>query len=277
MLSSHSIIRDQASKTFEVYLQRVRQYSATLPETALPAQGLNSASNGPRVAAQSDSWTGWAISSFTNKISTVKGDMQAASNGQSSLHLEVRSSSVPRSSSSTRTPSPSLASASQGRKQPLPTPLKPSLSSYEVSKTSSLIDRLDDKDADISGDIAKEFDPFAEPVPASTTDSNASLLDQDEPDFASWLAAQADSKQKAKKPLPKGLGRVTSTGRQQPTSQMTPLVPTKAPTNPQNPARLMGNSRNESKTQKAAEPSKLASSSSKSKITNKDDSWDESW
>ena len=95
-------VRDQANKCLDLYLARVRKYSQTLPETMLPppnATGADgkAAPNISRVLSpqQFDTagWTGWAISSFANKLASASGEMSsAATNG---LGNEQRSQSVP--------------------------------------------------------------------------------------------------------------------------------------------------------------------------------------
>ncbi len=86
----YRLVRDQASKTFDIFAQRVRKHAATLPETALRPSAApdESASTGRPLAGSAQngsssksSWgAGWVISSFTNKISAARGEMQAGVN-----------------------------------------------------------------------------------------------------------------------------------------------------------------------------------------------------
>jgi SCY1-like protein 1 len=86
----YRLVRDQASKTFDIFAQRVRKHAATLPETALrPSAAQDESASAGRPLAGSaqngssskSSWgAGWVISSFTNKISAARGEMQAGVN-----------------------------------------------------------------------------------------------------------------------------------------------------------------------------------------------------
>ena len=83
----YRIVREQANKALDQYLQKIRKYAQNMPDTALPP---STASNGapstttPRMgtpANEPSSWTGWAISSFTNKTSNAQGQIEAKPNG----------------------------------------------------------------------------------------------------------------------------------------------------------------------------------------------------
>jgi len=53
-------------------------------------------------------------------------------------------------------------------------------------------------------------DPFSSPASTTTKPTAATTFDdKGEPDFAGWLSAQAQAKQKGKTPLPKGLTKAT--------------------------------------------------------------------
>src|SRR5271155_3966160 len=76
LVDKEKIVRDQATRTVDNYLARVRKYASTLAETALPPQQATNGTNtmAARIGNQSDtSWAGWAISSFTNKMATARG------------------------------------------------------------------------------------------------------------------------------------------------------------------------------------------------------------
>ncbi|RFU25317.1 hypothetical protein B7463_g11010, partial [Scytalidium lignicola] len=99
LIDKEKLIRDQANKTIDIYLQRVRKFGSTMPDTALPppsATDPTTSSTTKMSSAQpSDvaSWTGWAISSFTNKVSAAVGEIQPNSNGTATP--ETTSSSAP--------------------------------------------------------------------------------------------------------------------------------------------------------------------------------------
>ncbi|CAI4215388.1 unnamed protein product [Parascedosporium putredinis] len=75
-------VRDQANKTIEVYLQKIRKAAEAMADSALPPVQAADGS-APRMGTPQPSesaaagWAGWAISSFTNKLSTAAGEIQA--------------------------------------------------------------------------------------------------------------------------------------------------------------------------------------------------------
>jgi SCY1-like protein 1 len=158
------------------------------------------------------SWAGWAISSFTNKLTTASGQMQAASNGDSkSTSPEPRPNSVPPSKEITR----SVPTATT------PSGLNPQVSSLKPSSVnpfaSSNASQADEDDLDTGwgdnigwGEEEKHTDPFASDPPQTIAGSTAPFEDKGEPDFAGWLNAQAQAKQKVKNALPKGLSKTSA-------------------------------------------------------------------
>ncbi|TKA65589.1 hypothetical protein B0A49_04870, partial [Cryomyces minteri] len=230
LVDKEKIVRDQANKTLDIYLQRIRKYGQTLPDSVLPpptaSEGINVAV--PRMGTpQNDtSWAGWAISSFTNKIASAKGDMQASTNDKASRPAEPqRSLSVP-SSVNGKLPQTSSGTASPLQRQALAAPSATNSLNNVPATNTSLLD-VEDEDFDASwGDNPDSEDawddpsenPFSrsqpKPKPSTNTASKApsNLTDTGEPDFAGWLNAQAAAKSKAKTSLPKGLTK-PATGR----------------------------------------------------------------
>ena len=108
LVDKEKLIRDQAQKSVDIYIARIRKYAATMPDTALPpSSGLSTGT--PRMGTPANDtaaagWTGWAISSFTNKLASTSGQMQSgsATNGTS----DQRSSSLPPPSTSSKPPVP---------------------------------------------------------------------------------------------------------------------------------------------------------------------------
>lgn len=204
-------IRDQANKTLEGYLQRIRKYASTLGESNVKDIGSVAPSNASsaRIGTQNDSsWAGWAISSFTNKISTARGEMQPATNAnvaKSTNALRPNSVPPPQASPVSNTTDektvrvPNSNSAIDVRIQ------LPSLDDQELE---------DDSVFDAWGTMDDEGDSFFDapstrkPVQAEPV---ATFDDAGEPDFAGWLAAQSQAK--AKKPLPKGLSKPSQASR----------------------------------------------------------------
>ncbi|KJZ79521.1 hypothetical protein HIM_00990 [Hirsutella minnesotensis 3608] len=217
LIDKEKLIRDQANRTMDVFMQKVRKAAAALPDTALPpAQAADT--QPARMAtpqAGSSSWTGWAISSFTNKISSAAGDMQTTNGGSEAA---VRP-----------TPSPSLesrklptASASSLHRQTVRSPPPPNDSGMSSPTASAVAeaffpDNNADDGADTWGDMDDMIDDdtgigarsvsasSAKTAPAAPTPAP---FDDGEPDFAGWLAAQAQKKKiGGNKPLPKGLNK----------------------------------------------------------------------
>ncbi len=213
LVDKEKIVRDQANKTLDTYLQRVRKYASTLPDTALPPEagpGATNAAPPARIGSQNDtSWAGWAISSFTNKMAAAKGEMDpaAAPNGASMLHTQ----SLPMSGRTTPT-------INNNREKTSPMPSRAAISQTTRIPVAAAVEAEDpwkeeEQDTmDAWGTMDEEGDNFFD-APSTTKSSIAEPVanfdDGGEPDFAGWLAAQ--SKTKSQRPLPKGLTKTTNT------------------------------------------------------------------
>lgn len=231
LVDKEKLVRDQANKTLDVYLQRIRKHQQIMPDTVQPPPGQANTSSGASVTAgQTDSagWAGWAISSFTNKITAASGQMSASANG-SAPASEARSQSVPPTPSAF--PKPATSSLR-------PSNLQHSISNTHVAKPTILSPSTVPSSNVSASDIAEEFDtgwgdsawdepgndnaeeadawgaddadPFA--APASTNKSNTVVEDKGEPDFAAWLSAKESQKKStltANRTLPKGLTKAT--------------------------------------------------------------------
>jgi SCY1-like protein 1 len=205
------MVRDQANKTLDVYLLRVRKYAQTIPDTLPSAAEITGASsmNAPRMGTpQTDtSWAGWAISSFTKQLGAASGQMQ--SDTTANLPAEQRSNSAPLSSAGTTQskhptgPVSSLASVSAK-----PNPFAAAPTTLSTSETADEPAEAWDDGYDAWGEPdGDDIDPFA-PRPSETLSTSAATFDdKGEPDFAGWLNAQAQTKKSIKKPLPKGLSK----------------------------------------------------------------------
>ena len=181
----------------------------------------------PRIGTpQNDTgWAGWAISSFTNKLATASGEMQAKPSKAQPASGLVRSSSVP-PATDTKTPTFATASVSQLHRQAVTGSTAPVLTRTSTDQFFTDAQEEDDEVDEAWGDMADEFffdapvqqKPAVEPkAPAPT-----SLIDDGgEPDFEGWLKAQAQNKTKA--PLPKGLSKSSglANGRQTATRSTT--------------------------------------------------------
>jgi len=185
-----------------------------MPDTVLPPPTAveGSGSTVPRMstpqASEAASWAGWAISSFTNKMSAAAGEMQSAA----VVPPSARPSSAPLASESRRTPG--TASASSLHRQavisPPPTSTRTSISSnandYFQDPVGDEEIELDDTwgemDEENFVDASSEVPKTQKSAPSATNPFD----DGGEPDFAGWLAAQSQKKPGAK-PLPKGLAK----------------------------------------------------------------------
>ncbi|KAI0400225.1 armadillo-type protein [Xylaria palmicola] len=246
LIDKEKLVRDQANKTVDIYLQRIRKAAEKMPDSALPpSQAADGAAGPPRMSTpqasevSSSSWAGWAISSFTNKLSAASGEMQTSTNGAASPSASTTESK--------RVVSASTSSASalhrQAVKSPSPAPLsrKSTTSAPDAyfKDPSPVEDEDDAADAwgdmgDMNDDDNEAGDAWGEPDdgaiadPWSTTavaskpakkktsapaPAAVKSFDDDgsEPDFAGWLAAQAQKKNPgAAKALPKGLAKSSS-------------------------------------------------------------------
>lgn len=280
-------MRDQANKTFDLYLHRVRKYGTSLSESALPPTTING--NLPHMgtsqkgAPQSEnSWSGWAISSFTNKLAAATGEMQAkTSTPQSGAQsTDGRPSISPLTGNSSRPAhtEPSLIPNVMCRTATATNPDLPSTSTDQL-----FIDAQDgDEDLDDAwGDMAEDsfFDApsesKAEPAisTAPTPTPIAAFDDGGEPDFEGWLKAQMQSKTKSKQALPKGLVKSTT--------QNKPAAPVRI-SSTGNSGLGAGANKKSPITTTAAKPPKVTTSSTligstKANHDATDDDWGDAW
>lgn len=214
LVDKEKLIRDQAQKSVDIYITRIRKHAASMPDTVLPSPGL--AAGGvatPRIGtpANESGWAGWAISSFTNKLASTSGTIESGSTANGAA--DQRSSSVPPTASS-KPPVP-LAS-----KPGMPLHTAKSSANIPTIKSPDPAAAFNDEAEDFDGDWGgfadddgfgnetsakdEEEDPWGTPAVSKPT-STTSFDDKGEPDFAGWLAAQNQSKKTVKSPLPKGL------------------------------------------------------------------------
>lgn len=214
LVDKEKLIRDQAQKSVDIYIARIRKFAATMPETVLPSPGLTAGGGTPRMGTPANDaagWAGWAISSFTNKLATTTGQMQTGS--AINATTDQRSSSVPPPTTSSNKP-------------PVPLASKPGMMLH-TSRSSAAIPTVSSPDSTtVFDDEAEDFNDgwggFGDDDPGDDKNaeedawgtgvvpkkvSTTSFDDQGEPDFAGWLAAQSGGKKTAKTPLPKGLNK----------------------------------------------------------------------
>jgi SCY1-like protein 1 len=196
-----------------------------MADTVIPASAPTEVhKSDPRVGTPSDnSWAGWAISSFTNKIATANGEIEPTADVTKPTHPEaVRSASVPRpvkSSPSLELPKQVLRPTAQTLNRSMSDRPAPVVHNNEPEEEEEEEEGDDVFDAwGAMDDSENDDDPFtaavASPKPTSPAPSSSKAPavpydDGGEPDFAGWLAAKSQTK--AKNPLPKGLTKAAST------------------------------------------------------------------
>ena len=211
LIDKEKFIRDSANKTFDTYIERVKKYASTLPDTAIPAQsstGEARPETAARIGNQNDAagWAGWAISSFTNKMSTAKGDMNNSLNVSAGVTALAQTRSLPASGRATPT-IPAI------QERPAAIRLESTTTSQRTSVDKFSDSAVDNDTLDAWGEFDDDGDNFFEassnnkPNTPATSDP---FDDGGEPDFAGWLAAQ--NKPKQKNALPKGLSKATNGG-----------------------------------------------------------------
>lgn len=177
-------------------------------ETELPPQSSTSVSAPgiTRVATPGGgaaSWAGWAISSFTNKSTDAKGDIQPiqpSSNGIASKKTKENLPPLTPFTPVISTPRSNISTPQFERSQ---------ASEDEENSADDAFDAWGAMDDDAGEEEEEAFSNTNRALsPAPSPHATTSFNDDGEPDFAGWLAAQ--SKAKTKKPLPKGLSKNSS-------------------------------------------------------------------
>jgi SCY1-like protein 1 len=221
LMDKEKLIRDSANRTMDVYLTKIRKAAADLPETVLqPATGQGAAAgSAPRMstpqASESSGWAGWAISSFTNKLSTAAGEMQTANGSGTASPAPIRSPAPGKPAISS---APTSSTLRQQSVQSPPAEQSRGASPNPTAVANAFFPENDDDD-DV-GDSWGNMGDFDEEQgssftkPATTSSKPAAVaspapFDDTEPDFAEWLAAKA-KKPGPTKPLPKGLSKSTT-------------------------------------------------------------------
>ena len=206
LVDKERLVRDQANKSFDIYIQKIRKYATTLPDTTLPQSTAVTNGMAPRmITSQNDSagWTGWAISSFTNKLGTASGAMQTKAPSALYTPPSNQPSSLVLPGDNTSGSLPTSASASTLHRQAVNRTTSPAPTPPEQLFQDPQAD--DEEINEAWGELAE--DSFFDAPSSQTKSPPASFDDGGEPDFEGWLKAQAQSKSKSKAPLPKGLSR----------------------------------------------------------------------
>jgi SCY1-like protein 1 len=241
LIDKEKLIRDQASKTVDVYTTNIKPSAASMPDTLLPPESAASAAGGPRMStpqpaeSAAASWAGWAISSFTNKLSTAAGEIQPSSTPVNGSAAPPPTTKPPTTSSAStlhrqalKSPSLSTPLSTAGRDSFFPDDDDADANEEDAADAWGDMDDMveDDNNTNNEGDDAAGFftandskpaKPTTTKKPTTTTRSTPSTAtatpfdDNSEPDFAGWLAAQAEKKKggggAGGKGLPKGLSK----------------------------------------------------------------------
>ena len=213
LLDKEKLVREQASRTMDTYLQRVRKYALTMAETVLPAAENGSVISAPatRMENQIDSsWTGWAVSSFTNKLGSARGEMATAP--MNAALPQTRSTPISRQATPTVLGQSTIEWSSTA-----PTPETRAVQPAHIGKDSTSqpeieVEEWNDEAQEVwgvtdGGDDESFFDAPSTTKQTLGTGSTVAFDDGGEPDFAGWLAAQSQAKSKTKDPLPRGLSK----------------------------------------------------------------------
>lgn len=235
LVDKEKMVRDQANKTLDIYLLRIRRYAQTLPDTIQAPVVTMSNPSMPRMGTPSGNdaagWAGWAISSFTNKLASASGEIQPNATDTAN---GLRPSSVPPTAQEHVALRPSSSGTNISRKDILISQANKSKNPFNSTTSppesfTSDAPETEDFDAGAWGDdnngdnatSAKEdddtaaaFDPFGS-IPANSSAPAVPFDDKGEPDFAGWLSAQSQAK--SRKPLPKGLVKPATSAASRPT------------------------------------------------------------
>lgn len=228
LIDKERLVRDQANKAFEIYLQRIRKYSATLPETLLPpatgtASGVVSRIDNP--SQDSVGWVGWSISSFTNRLGSASGAMKTAAPINANDNLADDQPSLNATAAPTSRKPQAAASVTFANHQAVKkdSAIMPSLASDKQSYLEKAVvdEDVDEAWGDFADDTFINTTSGSQPLDGSEGSQTVSYDDGGEPDFEGWLKAQALSKSKSKGPLPKGLSKTPAHLKATPTTPRT--------------------------------------------------------
>jgi SCY1-like protein 1 len=177
-----------------------------MADTALPTADIVNTTNptATRMGNSGDtSWAGWAISSFTNKMTTARGEMQPDANG--SMPISVKESRPASLRAPGRTTAAALISTEKANADRIE-------QSGAKSSHVPLADQEPDDAFEAWGAMEEDDDSFFDaPSSRKRTPSPQEIKnydDEGEPDFAGWLTAQSQAK--SKKALPKGLSKTAN-------------------------------------------------------------------
>lgn len=213
LIDKEKIIRVQAQKTMDVFLARVKTLTANMPDSALPSVDANGVPNStsaagaaaggaPRMGTpQNDaSWAGWAISSFTKKLGSVTGEIQA----QGGTSASGVSTPAAEESGTLEVPAQSTGGSRPGSSS-LQRQTFGGTGSVNTSRGGLMVDDDGDDDLDAWGDM-DDTPKVEEKKSTSGFGRTAAAAAATEDDVISSFVAS-----KGKGRLPKGLGKKATT------------------------------------------------------------------
>ncbi|KAF3480258.1 SCY1 protein kinase [Arthroderma uncinatum] len=231
LIDKEKLVRDQANKCVDLYLHRVRKFSSTMADTAIPPQDRGNpsvvATRLPSPNNAASSWAGWAISSFASKPGETKGVIEPIQPTLPKYNGKPVNDSMPNSRAAST--APTIAQNAARFSQPITAPVS-------AAATPDLLEEDDESNAfedwgamdeaiDDDVEVQEQEEAFLEttqsPSPALSPRPHH-FADEGEPDFAGWLASQ--SRAKANKPLAKVVKKSMASGN----SSNTQAKPTRA-------------------------------------------------
>jgi len=230
LIDKEKLVRDQAIKTMDVYVAKIKKAAAGMPDTVLPPPstveqaGPRMSTPQPEASTPGGGWAGWAISSFTNKLSAAAGEIEAhgaatPTPSASSSSQQQRGGTGPHPGSSS---SASALHRQALRSPPASAPLSRSSSnlggdSFFTEPEAPAVDDFDawgdmdeGEEAENGGSITTSPPVKLSALPNRTVSASVTPFDDAEPDFAGWLAKKSGASSNGK-PLPKGLGKASGT------------------------------------------------------------------
>jgi len=217
------MVRDQANKTLDIYIARIRKYGETLPVTILPSASATGSAVQPGQPQPGDSgadagWTGWAISSFANKFAAANGQIDPSANGGTITTSSTPDISRPTTADSQARTSTIMHPAKTLHRQATETTkiAQSFISPVVVDDAWSNDFNEEEQDGeevdDAWGEMDEDDDTFfdasskkAAVKPVVKPTIAPSSIQEGEPDFAAWLASKQAQTTVKKGPLPKGL------------------------------------------------------------------------
>jgi SCY1-like protein 1 len=222
LVDKEKSIRDQAAKTMEQYLARIKTLTKNYPDTVVSPEAAAAGVAAPATTVMPGGWTSWAVGTLT----AAAGQMQSRATPPAPAPAEDRPASAPITQVSPQRPAAPKPSASAAAFVPQPAGFLEDEDDDDVDGWGA----LDDDDTGTTGEtfldalekkVGKKVAPSSSSNGASNSNSKLtattggvstfgpkpfSLKTEEEVDFEALVGAK-----KAQKQLPKGLVKKTAT------------------------------------------------------------------